>query len=132
MAGPSTQVIDLAGRAVTPGLIDSHVHFSEADKLFTVDLGDPAVKTMADVLQRVAAHVETLKPGEWVRGRGWDEGKLAERRYITAADLDTVAPEQPGLAHADDGTLRRGEQLRLEDGRGPARHEGPAGRYHRS
>ncbi|MDH4067055.1 MAG: amidohydrolase, partial [Acidobacteriota bacterium] len=70
-------------------------HFSEADKLFNVDLSDPAVKSMDDVLQRVAAHVRTLKPGEWVRGRGWDEGKLAERRYITAADLDRVSPNNP-------------------------------------
>ena len=36
-----------------------------------------------------------MKRGEWVTGRGWDEGKLAERRYITAADLDTVAPDNP-------------------------------------
>lgn len=91
--GGSTQVIDLRGRTATPGLIDAHVHFSEADALFSVDLSDAA--SMADVLARVRAQVAKTKPGEWVRGRGWDEGKLAERRYIVAADLDNVAPDNP-------------------------------------
>jgi hypothetical protein len=47
------------------------------------------------VLKRVEARVKTLKPGEWLRGSGWDEGKFAERRYLTAADLDKVAPSNP-------------------------------------
>ncbi len=90
--GSATQIVDLAGRTVTPGLIDSHNHFSEANSLFGVDLSDTTITSMDDVKKRIAAKVATLKPGEWVSGFGWDEGKLAERRYITAADLDQVAP----------------------------------------
>jgi predicted amidohydrolase YtcJ len=91
--GEHTQVIDLHGRTATPGLIDAHCHFSEAaDQL---DLGDPSIKNMADVIAKVKAWVDKVPPGQWIRGGGWDEGKLAERRYITAADLDKAAPNNP-------------------------------------
>jgi predicted amidohydrolase YtcJ len=91
LIGGKTRVIDLAGKTATPGLIDTHVHFSEsADAL---DLGD--ARSMDDVIAKVRARAATVPPGTWVRGGGWDEGKLKERRYITAADLDTAAPDHP-------------------------------------
>jgi len=86
-------MIDLHGRTATPGLIDSHCHFDETGVLYDLILGE--VAKISDVVELVRQKAVRLKPGEWIRGEGWDEGKLAERRYITAADLDQAAPDNP-------------------------------------
>jgi predicted amidohydrolase YtcJ len=95
LAGAATQRIDLHGRTATPGLIDSHAHIADAgvEQLYHVHLSDAA--TVAEVVRRVQAGLAALKPGEWLQGDGWDEGKLEERRYVTAADLDRVSPQNP-------------------------------------
>jgi predicted amidohydrolase YtcJ len=95
LANHDTRRIDLHGRTATPGLIDSHAHIAEAgvDELYHVHLSDAS--SVAEVVRRVQAGIAALKPGEWLQGDGWDEGKLAERRYVTAADLDRVSPHNP-------------------------------------
>jgi predicted amidohydrolase YtcJ len=93
LAGTNTKVIDLKGRTATPGLIDTHCHFDATGILYTIDLGN--VKSIAEAVELVRKKVSHLKPGEWVVGQGWDEGKLKELRYITAADLDPVSRENP-------------------------------------
>ncbi len=95
LAGPRTRRIDLNGRTATPGLIDSHAHIADGGvaELFHVRLSD--VTTVAEAVRRVREGIAHLKPGEWLEGDGWDEGKLAERRYLRAADLDPVSPDNP-------------------------------------
>ena len=97
MAAPDARRIDLRGRTVTPGLLDAHIHFASggADQKFVLDLSYPNVKSIADVAAAVRAKVATAQKGEWVQGRGWDEGKLAERRVLTARDLDAASPDNP-------------------------------------
>jgi hypothetical protein len=97
LIGKDTRVIDLKGQTVTPGLIDAHCHFASGGvgMLYILDVGFPGVRKIADVKEKLRAKVRTMKPGEWISGRGWDEGKLEELRHIFASDLDEVCPDNP-------------------------------------
>jgi predicted amidohydrolase YtcJ len=95
MAGPQTQLIDLHGRTATPGLIDSHAHVADGGvgEVMSVQLSDAT--SIDEIVRRVRAKAAQLKPGEWIRGEGWDEGKLREHRLVLATDLDAAAPDNP-------------------------------------
>jgi predicted amidohydrolase YtcJ len=91
--GAKTQVIDLQGATVIPGLVDSHTHVAGlGEKQSRVDLTD--VQTEEEAVARVVAFAAKVPKGEWIVGRGWDEGAWANR-YPTMKLLSDRAPDHP-------------------------------------
>src|SRR5215467_3460081 len=93
LASGNARFIDLHGRAATPGLIDSHCHFDATEDLYAINLSK--VASVAEAVELVRKKAAAAKPGDWIEGAGWDEGKLSDHRYINAADLDKVSPDNP-------------------------------------
>jgi predicted amidohydrolase YtcJ len=92
--GPKTEVIDLAGRSLLPGIIDAHCHPGShgATKLY-VQCGPDAIGSIEDLKRQVASRVKSTASEAWIVGRGYDHTELAEKRHPTRWDLDEVAPD---------------------------------------
>ena len=98
-----TEVFDLRGRTMLPGINDAHIHaalYGGTRPPLTLDIGYPTVKSISDIVKAVAEKAKTTRPGEWIRGMGWDEGYLEEclkdpARYPNRWDLDAVSPDNP-------------------------------------
>ncbi len=92
--GPDTRVIDLAGRWVLPGLMDSHVHAADAS-LTEFDHPIPTMETIGEVLDYIRQRAAVLPAGEWIEVRQVFITRLREQRYPTRAELDAAAPAHP-------------------------------------
>jgi predicted amidohydrolase YtcJ len=92
--GPDTQIVELHGRMVLPGLVDSHVHPSDASTI-EADHVIPQMDSIADVLDYVSARAKVVPQGEWIHLSQVFITRLREQRYPTRAEFDAVAPAHP-------------------------------------
>jgi predicted amidohydrolase YtcJ len=93
LAGPETRRIDLAGKTVTPGFIDSHLHLFWYGRQLLREADLVGSASIDDVLGRLAAMAK--KSDGWIQGHGFDQDKLAEKRFPTRAELDKVSATRP-------------------------------------
>ncbi len=90
-----SEVYDITGKTIMPGLIDSHCHFLHMGVAMKTMVLLNNTESVQDVLLRVKKRVSIAEPGEWIVGGGWDESKWPENRYLNKYDLDAISPDNP-------------------------------------
>ena len=112
--GDETQVLSVPGSMLTPGFIDTHVHFIDGGAaLASVQLRDAASRE--EFTSRIAAFADSVEPGEWILGGTWDHenwgGELPRRDWI-----DDVTPDNPVWVYRLDGHMALANSLALKAG----------------
>jgi predicted amidohydrolase YtcJ len=96
LAGAATTIIDLGGRTVIPGLIDSHIHLIRAGFRYASEVDWNGATSIADALERLRSAATHARPGAWlIVAGGWTPRQFTESRRPTDAEVATVAPDHP-------------------------------------
>ena len=113
--GPQTQVVDLGGRRVIPGLNDSHLHVIRGGLNYNLELRWDGVPSLADGLRMLREQAARTPVPQWVRVvGGWNEFQFAERRMPTLAEINDAAPDTPVFVlHLYDRALLNRAALRV-------------------
>jgi len=102
--GKNTKTVNLQGRTVVPGLIDSHIHVGDFGKfLMWIDLKD--VDSIEEMQRRIRERAQKIPEGRWIIGSGWDQTRFAEKRYPTFRDLDEASPDNPVILYHQCGRV---------------------------
>jgi predicted amidohydrolase YtcJ len=94
LAGPETEQIDVQGKTILPGLIDSHVHPNSA-AMHEFSHPIPEMETIADLLKYIEGRTRAVNEGDWISISQVFITRLRDQRYPTRKELDLVAPKNP-------------------------------------
>ncbi|HEX8477669.1 MAG TPA: amidohydrolase [Telluria sp.] len=113
--GEATEVIDLNGRTVIPGLNDSHIHIIRGGLMYNLELRWEGVPSLADALRMLKEQADRTPNPQWVRVvGGWNSFQFAEKRMPTLDDINTAAPDTPVFVlHLYDRALLNRAALRV-------------------
>ena len=101
-AFPAARRIDMGGRTIIPGLIDSHAHlYGLALSLSQAQLDGSTSKE--EVIQRLREHEQGLADDDWLLGRGWDQNDWPVKEFPNRYDLDAEFPDRPVWLRRIDG-----------------------------
>lgn len=96
VAGEGARVLDLGGRTVIPGLIDSHMHAIRAALSFSTEVNWIGTRSLAEALDRIREAAHTMAPHSWlIVAGGWNPQQFRENRRPTQAELVAAAPDNP-------------------------------------
>jgi predicted amidohydrolase YtcJ len=96
LAGEQARLIDLQGRTVIPGLIDSHMHAIRAALSFSTEVNWIGARSLPEALDRIHEASHSMPPGAWlIVAGGWNAQQFRENRRPTQAELVAAAPENP-------------------------------------
>ncbi|MBI1735768.1 MAG: amidohydrolase [Candidatus Rokubacteria bacterium] len=94
--GARTRVVELRGRSLLPGFVDAHCHLASLGMaMVSIDCKAPGMQSIEALKKAVYEEAQRLPPGKWIRGRGYDQSRLDERRHPNRFDWDQVAPYHP-------------------------------------
>ena len=102
--GKTTKIINLQGRTVVPGLIDSHIHVGDFGKfLMWISLKD--VNSIEEMQRRIRKRAQKIPEGRWIIGHGWNQARFVEKHYPNFRELDEASPDNPVVLYHQCGRV---------------------------
>ena len=102
--GKKTKIIQLNGKTLIPGIIDTHIHVADFGRILSW-LNLEAVASIKELQNCLNQRAKTTSKGKWIIGRGLDEANFTEKRLPTPSDLDAVSADNPVVLYHSSGQM---------------------------